>query len=141
MTAQPVTIGNPSAEITSDFIEETISKLNALGSGTGVGGNFYPGAKDELKVRFGDHARGVEYVVLAPQKIAEVRAYMAGNDKPENTEKFAKISKLFAEADTVLARAASYAQEYHAGKAAVTLPTAVAAAPAAKSSAPYVRAA
>ena len=141
MTAQPASpatsIEQQWTPVAADKNEDIIGKLNQLGSGTGVGPNFYPGAADDLKVRFGDHSRGVEYVVLTPQEINDVRAYMdRAGDKPE----YKKVRALFSEADTVLARATSYAQEYHANKAKVSLPVAVAAAPVTRS-APHVRAA
>lgn len=113
MTAQPATIGHQWTQASSDRMEDTINKLNELGSGTGVGANFYPGAADDLKVRFGDHKHGIEYVTLAPHEVAAVRAYMDRHDKPEN----AKVRKLFADADKALVSAQEYVREYYAKNA------------------------
>lgn len=123
MSEQPATIGYQFTSVTAARMEEIINKIQMLGSGTGVGVNFYPDATEELKVRFGDHAHGIQHVVLSPQDMVTVRAYMNLADKPE----YAKVRTLFAEGDSALVRAGDYAREYTAKKAAITIPHARAA--------------
>lgn len=116
MTAQPLAGAYQFTSDTAAHVEEIINKLQELGSGTGVGANYYPAAQ-EIKLRFGDHAHGLQHIELAPQEIATVRAYMAQEDKPE----FRKVRDLFADADSALLRAQDYVRE-QGGKLSLTPP-------------------
>ncbi len=111
MTAQPIR-GEFQFTATSQVAQqEVISKLNELNTGIGVGANYYPGGTDKLKVRFGDHNYGISHVVLTPQDIMTVRAYMDIQDKSGQNPAFNKARALFEEADGALIRAQDYIRE------------------------------
>lgn len=113
--AQPIRDEFQFTSQTAQVQEETINKLNELAVGIAVGANYYPGAVEKLKVRFGDHNHGASHVVLAPQDIAGLRTYMDNQDKAYENETFNKVRAMFGEADSALARAHDYIRE-QAGK-------------------------
>ncbi len=111
MTAQPIRGEFQFTSQTAQRQEEIVSKLNELNKGIGVGANYYPGGTDKLKVRFGDHNHGISHVVLTPQEIMTVRAYMDIQDKSGQNPAFNKARALFEEADGALIRAQDYIRE------------------------------
>ena len=108
MSAQPAVLEFQFTSATADRMDDIISKLQELGSGTGVGANLYLGT-NELKVRFGDHSHGFEHLVLAPQEMAAVRSYMDQRNSPDDK----KVRALLAEGDAALIRAGEYVREQY----------------------------
>ncbi len=111
MTAQPIRDEFQFTSQTAQYQEEIINKLNELTTGIGVGVNYYPGGVEKLKVRFGDHRHSMSYVVLTPQEILTVRAYMDNQDQSRQSPAFNKARALFKEADGALGRAQDYIRE------------------------------
>ncbi len=97
--------------VTTAVIEESISKINELGNGTGVGANYYPHGSQMLKVRFGDHKHGQSHVVLAPQEIAAIRAYIQQKDPVQGNPHYNRVLAVFKDADDALRRAQDYIRE------------------------------
>lgn len=96
---------------TAAHIEETINKLNELSTGTGVGANYYPDGAEKLKLRFGDHDRGISHVVLTPHEIMAVRSYIHQKDPQGTDPQYKQPLHLFKEADEALRRAQDYIRE------------------------------
>lgn len=111
MTAQPIRNEFQFTSQTAQRQEEIVNKLNELATGIGVGVNYYPGGADKLKVRFGDHRHSMSHVVLTPQEILTVRAYMDNQDQSRQSPAYNKARALFDEADGALVRAQDYIRE------------------------------
>lgn len=107
--SQPASLGYQWTSATAARMEEFSQKIQELGSGTGVGANYYLDTK-ELKVRFGDHNHGIQHLLLTPQEMGALKSYAEQEKTPEN----AKVLRLIGEGEDALVRARDYLREEEA---------------------------
>lgn len=113
MSTQPATLGYQWTSATAARMEEFSHKIQELGTGTGVGANYYLDTK-ELKVRFGDHNHGIQHLLLSVPEMAALKSYAEQDKAPENAAKNAKVLRLIGDGEDALNRARDYLREEEA---------------------------
>ena len=109
MSTQPASLGYQWTSATAARMEEFSQKIQELGTGTGVGANYYLDTK-ELKVRFGDHNHGIQHLLLSVPELAALKSYAEQQNTPEN----AKVLGLISDGEDALNRARDYLREEEA---------------------------